>query len=77
MAEKLTWFSCSYRFEGRTFSVLVEARNWAEVSTRLRAIGINGKVDGEHVAEFHAYPRPHVLRRISIMFNRCFRRANP
>ncbi len=62
MREKLTWFSCSYTFEGRTFSVPVEARNWDEVSARLRAIGMTAVVNGEQVAEFDAFPNVSLTR---------------
>ncbi len=48
------WFTCSYPFQGRAFSVHIEATDAAETSRRLRAIGTNGSVDGELIAEFSA-----------------------
>lgn len=56
MAKARKWFTCSYPFQGRAFSVHIEAVDAAEASRRLRAIGTNGSVDGELVAEFNAYP---------------------
>lgn len=44
-------FTCSYRFEGREHVIHVVARDSAEVSRRLRAIGTTAKLDGELIAE--------------------------
>ena len=56
MAEKLKPFTCTYRFEGRPIGITIEARSWEEVSSRLRAIGTSGVVEGEQLAEFDAFP---------------------
>lgn len=62
MADKLTWFVCSYRFNGRTFSVHIEARDREEVSARLRAIGVNAYVNGELVLEGNLFPSFRLMR---------------
>lgn len=62
MADKLTWFVCSYRFNGRTFSVHIEARDREEVSHRLRAIGVNGHLNGELVIEGNLFPSFRLMR---------------
>ncbi len=56
MAKARKWFACSYPFQGRAFSVHIEAVDAAEASRRLRAIGTNGSVDGELLAEGNVYP---------------------
>nr|WP_298099717.1 hypothetical protein [uncultured Shinella sp.] len=56
MADNLKPFTCTYRFEGRPIGITIEARSWEEVSSRLRAIGMTGVVEGEQIAEFEAFP---------------------
>lgn len=56
MADKLTWFTCSYRVGERTFAVHIEGRDWADASARLRAIGTRGKVDGELLLHGDLFP---------------------
>lgn len=63
MADKLRPFTCTYRFNGRPIGIVVEARSWDEVSARLRAIGTTAVVDGEHIAEFDAFPGLSLGRR--------------
>lgn len=48
-----TWptFTCTYQFEGKENTVHVQARNEAEVSRRLRAIGMTAQVGGVLVCE--------------------------
>lgn len=43
-----TWL-CSYRFDGTEYSLEIPARSKAEAEGRMRAIGMNGNVDGELV----------------------------
>ena len=50
-------FTCSYQFAGRQHVVHVAARDEAEASHRLRAIGTTAQIDGELVAEV-ALERP-------------------
>lgn len=54
MADELKPFTCSYRFEGRKIDFTCHARNWDEVSARLRAIGMTAIVEGEQVSEVSA-----------------------
>ncbi|WP_439604264.1 hypothetical protein [Shinella sp.] len=54
MADELKPFTCSYRFEGSKIDFTCHARNWDEVSARLRAIGTTAIVEGEQVAEVGA-----------------------
>ncbi len=51
MADELKPFACTYRFEGRPIDFTVQARDWDEVSARLRAIGMTAVVVGEQIAE--------------------------
>lgn len=62
MADKLTWYVCTYRFAGRVFSLHIEARDRDEVSARLRAIGVNGHVNGELIVEGNVFPSFRLLR---------------
>lgn len=73
MAKARKWFACSYPFQGRVFSVHIEAADLAEASRRLRAIGTNGIIDGELVAEFNAYPDRSIrkfVRKLRSLFPR-------
>jgi hypothetical protein len=54
MADELKPFTCSYQFEGRQMDFTCHARNWDEVSARLRAIGTTAVVKGEQVSEVDA-----------------------
>lgn len=54
MADELKPFTCSYRFEGREIDFTCEARDWDEVSARLRAIGTTAVVKGEQVSQVGA-----------------------
>lgn len=54
MADELKPFTCSYQFEGREIDFTCSARNWDEVSARLRAIGMTAVVKGEQVSEVSA-----------------------
>ena len=47
----MTLYTCTYRFEDRPHVVHVHARNEAEASRRLRAIGMTAEIDGELIAE--------------------------
>lgn len=44
-------YTCSYPFDGRNYALHVDAANEVECSRRLRAIGMNGRIDGELIAE--------------------------
>ena len=54
MSDELKPFTCSYQFEGREIDFTCEARDWDEVSRRLRAIGTTAVVKGEQVSEVNA-----------------------
>lgn len=44
-------FLCSYNVDGVTFGLNIEARSFEDAAKRLKAIGSNGRVDGELILE--------------------------
>lgn len=57
----MTPYECSYRFEGKSYSITIYAESSNEALMRIWAIGWNGKVDGERVIERKV---PGVIERI-------------
>jgi hypothetical protein len=55
-AEKWKRYACSYRYQDREYAFTIPARNEIEASNRIRCIGINGRIDGELIAEVPAVP---------------------
>ena len=53
----MTEFTCSYLFEGRRHVVHVFAKDEAEASRHLRAIGMTAQVDGELITEGYLFPK--------------------
>lgn len=60
-------YTCSYAFDGRRHVVHVMARDEAEASRRLRAIGMTAQIDGELVAEI-GLPASGMIERIAGWF---------
>lgn len=50
-ASKLKPFTCSYLIDGQIYDVTVFAADREDCAQRMRAIGMNGAVDGEQVFE--------------------------
>lgn len=70
-------FTCSYRFEGSQWNVTFPARDFDEAERRLRAMGMNGQVDGQLIAEIPAnvvthFPLSVLLPVVVWVRNFCF-----
>ena len=42
-------FCITYRHEGKSWGITIDAENWEDAGRRLRSIGMTGQVDGELV----------------------------
>jgi hypothetical protein len=57
-------YVCTYRYDGRDHGVTVFARDEADASRRLRAIGMTARIEGELVAEIGLPSAGSLLGRI-------------
>lgn len=60
-------FLCRYNYNGATYSIEIQARSFYEAKQRLKAIGINGKVDGIKVISI---PIPNFLVKVILFFQK-------
>lgn len=49
-------YTCPYRYDGKNYTVHVQAESEEDAVKRLRAIGMTAQVDGELVDEGYLFP---------------------
>lgn len=70
--ERWPEFVCEYQFDGARWGIHVIARDAAEASRRLRAIGMTAEVRGELMGTTPAYPGVGLYVRLKVMLHNLF-----
>lgn len=63
-------YAVSYQYEGKRFGLTIFATDEADVSRRLRAIGMTGSVDGELVATITFPQAPSFISKLTRIFRK-------